>query len=57
MIRANPERFELIDEIEVAAQPTWGHIGVTNDEVYIRELEGMTVMRWGTASVRPTGGR
>jgi len=46
LIRASPERFDLIDELEVAKQTTWGHLAVSGDGVFVRELEAISAFRW-----------
>jgi outer membrane protein assembly factor BamB len=45
LIRANPERFELLGAREIAASPTWGHLAVAGDEIFVRELNGIAVYR------------
>jgi hypothetical protein len=50
LIRANPGRFELLDSRSVSDQETWGHIAVSADQVFVRELEGVAVFRWNGAS-------
>lgn len=46
LIKANPEKFELIDERPISKEETWGHLAVVGDELYIRELKGLAVYRW-----------
>jgi len=46
LIRANPERFELLDTRKIASAPTWGHVAVTGDEVFVRELEAIAAYRF-----------
>ena len=46
LMRANPESFDLIDEVEVAEQSTWGHLAVSGDGLFVRELEAISVYRW-----------
>lgn len=54
LLRANPERLELLDSREVAGQPTWGHLAVSGDEIFVRELEAVAAYRW-SASPPPAG--
>jgi outer membrane protein assembly factor BamB len=49
LIKANPEKFDLMDERRVSKQETWGHLAVVGDEVHVRELTGMVVFRWQAA--------
>ena len=46
LLAANPERFELRDERVVAAQETWGHLAVSGDDLFVRELEAIAAWRW-----------
>lgn len=46
LIQANPEEFELIDELHISDEPTWAHLAVSGDELFIRDLHGITVYRW-----------
>ena len=46
LIEASPEEFKLIDTLEVSARPTWAHLAVCGDELYIRDLRGLTAYRW-----------
>ena len=46
LFAANPERFELLDEREVAQASTWGRLAVSGDELFVRELEAVFSLRW-----------
>jgi outer membrane protein assembly factor BamB len=46
LIRANPEKFELLDARKISDDSTWAHLAVCGDEVFIRELGAMAVYRW-----------
>ncbi len=46
LIRARPEGAELIDRLKVSDQPTWAHLAVCGDEVFVRELHAMAAYRW-----------
>ncbi len=46
LLKANPEKFELIDTRKVATQETWAHLAIVGDEIYIRELKGLAAYRW-----------
>lgn len=45
LLRANPERFELLDERKVSDESTWGHIAVEGDDIVIRELNAVAAFR------------
>ena len=46
LIRANPEKFELLDSRKVSDSPTWAHLAVCGREIFIRELNAMTKYEW-----------
>lgn len=45
LIRANPNKFELLDSVEHTRSPAWGNLAVAGDEVFVRELNAMTAYR------------
>lgn len=46
LIRAEPDKYEQLDQRHVSDNPTWAHLAVCGDEVFVRDLEGLTVYRW-----------
>jgi outer membrane protein assembly factor BamB len=46
LIRANPEKFDLLDSRKISDQETWGHLAVSGDQVFVRELKGIAVYQW-----------
>jgi hypothetical protein len=46
LIRANPEKFDLADKVKVSDQETWAHLAVCGDQVFVRELKGVTAFQW-----------
>jgi outer membrane protein assembly factor BamB len=52
LLRANPERMELLGSREIADQPTWGHLAISGDQIFVRELKAIAAYRWS----RPTSG-
>ena len=46
LIRANPEKFDLIDQRKIASQPTWAHLALTDDEIIVRELQALVSFKW-----------
>ncbi len=46
LIHATPEKFELVDSRKLTDDETWAHLAVAGDEVFVRELNAMTVYRW-----------
>lgn len=49
LIRASPEKFELLDQRHVSESPSWAHLAVCGNEVYVRDLKGLTAFRWSAA--------
>lgn len=45
LLRANPAEIEILDRAEVADQSTWGHLAVDQGQIFVRELEGLRVLR------------
>ncbi len=46
LIRANPEKWELLDKKIVSDQETWSHLAVRGNELYIRDLKSLTKWKW-----------
>ena len=46
LVRADPGGFELLEQRTVADQETWGHLAVSGDEIFVRELEAVAAYRW-----------
>lgn len=46
LIRANPEAFELVERRKISEQPTWAHIGLSDNDIFIRELDALVVLEW-----------
>jgi len=53
LIRANPEKFELLSERKVSDQETWAHLAVDGDTLFIRDLQGLSAWSWTEAG--PSG--
>jgi outer membrane protein assembly factor BamB len=46
LIKANPQEFELIDDVEISDAETWAHLAISDDEMFIRELDAIAGYRW-----------
>lgn len=47
LFRASPDSFELIARRRISPQePTWAHLGVTEDKLLVRSLKALTVYQW-----------
>lgn len=49
LIKANPEKFELLDSRKVSDADTWAHLAISGDEIFVRELEALAAYRWQRA--------
>jgi outer membrane protein assembly factor BamB len=45
LVRTNTEEYDPIDERKVTDN-SWAHLAVCGDEIYIRDLNGLTAWRW-----------
>lgn len=52
LVQADAEAFELIDEVKISDNPTWAHLAVSGDELFVRELKALTAYRWAPADPR-----
>lgn len=46
LIRANPEKFELIERRKVTEQQTWAHLAIAGNQLAIRELNAISFFDW-----------
>lgn len=46
LIKANPAKFELLSRRQVSEDSTWAHLAVCGRQVFVRELNALTVMGW-----------
>jgi len=46
LINVNPEKFDLVDSREVSEQECWAHLALTNDQIFIRDLTGISLWDW-----------
>ena len=46
LIRATPEKYDLVGEMKVADKESWAHVAVDRGTVYVRDLEGITAYEW-----------
>jgi outer membrane protein assembly factor BamB len=51
LVKANPARFESLSERKISEDDTWAHLAVADDQLFIRELNALTVWRWPTATL------
>jgi len=56
LLRANTEKFEQLSQRKISDEPTWAHLAVCGDLLFVRELNGMAVWRWhgaGSSAAKP----
>lgn len=46
LVRATPDKFDLIDQRKISDFDTWAHLAVCGDEVFVRDLKGVAAYRW-----------
>ena len=46
LVRATPDKFDLLDQRKVLDAETWAHVAVCGDEVFVRDHKGLTTYRW-----------
>lgn len=46
LVRANPDKFDLLDERKLGEPDAWGHLAVCGEELFVRDLKGLTAYRW-----------
>jgi len=52
LIKANPEKFELLDSRKVSDAETWAHLAISGEQLFVRELDALAAYRWRN-TVRP----
>jgi outer membrane protein assembly factor BamB len=46
LLKADPKQLDLLDQRKVSEEETWAHLAVCGDEVYVRDLKGLSAYRW-----------
>lgn len=46
LIEADPAKFNLVSQINLETPPTWAHLAVCDEELYVRHLKGLHLYRW-----------
>ncbi len=52
LIRANSEKFQLLDKRHISDQPSWAHLAVRDDEIFVRTLNSQIAYQWDNTSVQ-----
>ncbi|MEI2723886.1 MAG: PQQ-binding-like beta-propeller repeat protein [Verrucomicrobiota bacterium] len=51
LLKANPDKLDITDRMKISDAETWGHLAVSGDQLFIRELKALVAYRW--SEVRP----
>jgi hypothetical protein len=46
LLRANPQKLELLGEAKVADAESWAHLAVADRDLFVRDLEGISAFAW-----------
>jgi hypothetical protein len=46
LLRANPEKMELLDSRTISEDETWAHLAIAGRQLFIRELNALCAYRW-----------
>ena len=52
LTRANKEKYEPLGELKISDQPTWAHLAVVGNRLYIRSLKALAAFEWKGADAR-----
>ncbi len=52
LLRASKERFTLLDQRKLTDAETWAHLAAAGDQLFVRELNALTVWNWNRAGER-----
>ena len=46
LIRANPEKLDIVDSRKISKQETWAHLAVGAGQLAVRELKAISLYDW-----------
>ena len=46
LIEAVPEEYRVLSERRVGTSETWAHLGISTDQIFVRQLDALTAFRW-----------
>ena len=46
LLRANKEKFDLLDKRKLTDAETWAHLAVAGDQLFVRELNALSAYQW-----------
>ena len=50
LLRANKEKFDLLDQRKLTNGETWAHLAAAGDELFVRELNALVAYRWSVTT-------
>jgi outer membrane protein assembly factor BamB len=48
LLRANPQKFELLDKRRLNDSEAWAHLALAGNDLFVRELNALVAYRWAT---------
>lgn len=45
-IKPNTEKLEILESREISKSPTWGHLAIAGNQIFIRELKAIACYEW-----------
>ena len=54
-INATPEKFDLVESRKISDEPSWAHLAVSGNQIFVRELKALTCYSWKTPEVGNAG--
>ena len=49
LLEATPDEFRILGQATVSEEPTWAHLAMVGNELFLRELTGLRALRWSPA--------
>ena len=46
LLNANPKEFELLERKKISEEPSWAHIALLNNQLFIRRQRGLDAYQW-----------
>jgi len=46
LFNASPTSFNVLDERSISEDPTWAHLAVSGEQLFVRSLKGMSAYSW-----------
>ena len=55
LIEANPEKLVIKEKRTISQSPSWAHLAVAGNQLFVRELEAIACYEWAGASLEKAG--